>query len=407
MNSSPAELNVDNDIYLGVWRNWSNGRICGMTLTLSRRNGGLFTAFLALFVTVVGTHFWMIGCFFIHRYFASQHARDVLCHQQQAILRNAANSSSGLWSLSKICWAWRRRNSFAPYRRLLPSLLFALLTSMIFAVATIFSSDITASKGHEALLKGSNCGSLTIADASEANTFFEILPYVSQRMVLSLAYAQRCYNNNTNSQARDCSVIYKPRLHWTDDRNATCPFPGEDICLTNFNNLRLDTGYIESDRDLGINSPPGTKFLYRSLVGCAPVKTKGYAKGIVAKTYVNQTVFQYFYGELQNYEKNFTYAYAADQFYGPRFHDGIKASASSDYTLESVCYRFSSKCSADFVGLWGLTRVSTECRKKKTAIFIQYQLCRPTHPILFFCFYQQMVFNLSCKATIHGLLLTI
>lgn len=338
--------NIDNDIYLDVWTNWSNGRIRGMTLTLSRKNGVLFTAFLALFVTVVGTHFWRIGCVFIHRYFSSQRARDVLCHQQQAVLRNAVNSTSGLWTLLKICWVWRR-NGFASYRRLLPSLLFAVLTSMIFAVATIFSSDIVTSKGHEALLKGSNCGFLTIADVSEAKTFFEILPYVSQRMVLSLAYAQRCYNNNTNSRARDCSVIYKPRLHWTNHRNATCPFPGgEDICLTSSSNLRLDSGYIESDHDLGINSPPGTKFLYRNLVDCAPVKTKGYTKETLAKTYVNQTIFQYFYGELPNYDKNFTYEYAADHLYGPRFHDGIKASASSDYTLELVCYSFSSDCSA-------------------------------------------------------------
>lgn len=214
---------------------------------------------------------------------------------------------------------------------------------MVFAVATVFSSEIVIFQKHEALLKDSNCGSLTIADASEAKTFFEILPYVSQRMVLSMAYAQRCYNN-TNS--RDCSVIYKPRLHWTSDRNATCPFPGEDICLTSSSNLRLDSGYIESDRDLGINSPPGTKFLYRNLLDCAPVKTKGYTKKtiykpseeVLAKTYVNQTVFQYFYGELPNYDKNFTYEYAADPLYGPRFHDGIKASASSDYTLELVCY---------------------------------------------------------------------
>ena len=136
MDSPPAQLYTDDSVYLGVWTNWSRGRIRGATLTLSRRNGGLLTAFLALFVTLVGARFWRIGCFFIHRYFASEHARDALCHQRQAILRNAADSTSSHWDLLRACWAWRQYG-LAPYRSLLPSTLFAILTFMAFAVVRI------------------------------------------------------------------------------------------------------------------------------------------------------------------------------------------------------------------------------------------------------------------------------
>lgn len=338
MNTPPAQLYSDDDVYLGVWTNWSRGRVRGATLTLSRRNGGLLTAFLALFVTVVGTRFWRIGCFCIHRYYSSDHARDALCHQRQAILRNAANGTSGLWGLLRACWAWKG-SGLAPYRRFLPSTIFAILTFMAFAVATIFSSEITTSVGREVLLKGSNCGSLT-NDTSIDDYDVIVNPYISQRTALSVAYAQRCYNNYANP--RDCSLFYKPRLQWTTDRNATCPFPGEkDICLNNFDNLHLDSGYIDSDRDLGINSPPGTRFLYRSAIRCAPLKTEGYTKNttyvptvkIFAKQDMDRMVMQYFYGEIPD-DTNFTYQYAMDELVGPLYHDGIVGSASPDYTLQ-------------------------------------------------------------------------
>lgn len=213
-----------------------------------------------------------------------------------------------------------------------------MLTVMAFAVATIFSSEVTTSMGQEVLLRGFNCGSLNYLNDDGARDEFEstIQPYFSQRTALSMAYAQRCYVSNANS--RDCSVFYQPRLHWMAVRNATCPFPGgEDICLSNSSNLRLDSGYIDSDHDLGINSPPGTRFLYRSVAECAPLKTKGYARNAtyvpqLARDNVNQTVVQYFYDESP--DDNITYQYTLDSVIGPNYHDGIEKSAFSDYSLE-------------------------------------------------------------------------
>lgn len=338
MDSPSAQLVTDEDVYLGFWINWSRGRTCGATLTLNRRNGGLLTAFLALFVTVVGTRFWRLGCFCIHRYFSSEHARDALCHQQQAILRNAAESTSGLWTLLRACWAWRR-NGLSPSRRFLSSILFAILTFMVFSVATIFSSEIATSMGQEVLLRGSNCGYLS-QNITGLDDGIALQSYLSQRTALSMAYAQRCYNNNANS--RDCSILYKPRLQWTIDQNATCPFSGaEKICLSSSGNLHLDTGFIDSDRDLGINSPSGMRFLYRSAIDCAPLKTKEYTRKTSyapifetsAKGDTGRKVMQYFYGKSLDWT-NFTYQYATDGVIGPSVHDGIEASASSDFTLE-------------------------------------------------------------------------
>ena len=351
MSSSAAQLFSDNDIYLGFWTNWSHGRVRGTTLTLSRRHGGLLMAFLALFVATTGTRFWRISCFFIHRYLSSENARDAQYHQRQAILRNAANSTSGLWALLRTCWAWRR-NELAPYRRFLPSAFFALLTVMTFAVATIFSSEVSTAMGREVLLRGSNCGFLMI-DGNTAEDFAAgVGPYLRRRTVSSMAYAQRCYRETANP--RDCSIFIQPSLQWTADHNATCPFPGgEDICLSNSDNLRLDSGYIDSDRDLGINSPPHTKVLYRSVAECAPLKTKGYTANNtflgnkVNDTYVppnvgstgnstSREIIEYLYGRLLelDIDVNTTYRYFADGPMNSGFNGKLPLSGDSDYTLK-------------------------------------------------------------------------
>ena len=188
--------------------------------------------------------------------------------------------------------------------------------------------------------------------------------------------------------------------------------------MSSFSNFRLDSGYIDSDGDLGINSSPGRKFLYRSIVHCAPLKTKGYTKKTrytppekdPAKSFVNRTVFQYFYGEGQNYDghfTDFTYQYAEDPLIGPAVHNGIENSASSDYTLALVLYRFSRVAQltyhAIFTGHSGLPQMSTGRRGEMRALCFRYLLCRPTQPTLLFCFYQQMVFFLTGKATILGM----
>lgn len=206
--SSSAELFTGDDVYLGVWTNWSHGRIHGATLTMSRQNGGLLTAFLALLVGAAGTSFWKIGCFFIHRYFSSKDAADALYHQRQAILRNASNSQSGLVTLFQTCWA-RRRNSFASFWRFLPSIVFAISTFLGFVIAGIFSSAVATSMGQEVLLKNPNCGYLGL-NLDDIDQWMIWNPYLTKSTASSLNYAQRCYVKNANP--RDCAVFIRPSL---------------------------------------------------------------------------------------------------------------------------------------------------------------------------------------------------
>ena len=83
MNSSMMQSVTNDDVYLGLWINHSYGKIRGVTLTLTRRDGGLLIAFFALFVTIAGTEFWRISCFAIHHLLSSEHPRDGIYHQRQ------------------------------------------------------------------------------------------------------------------------------------------------------------------------------------------------------------------------------------------------------------------------------------------------------------------------------------
>ena len=96
------------DIYTGTWTDWSRGRILGGTLTTTSTHGGLLIAFLSLYVTVAGTCFWRIGCFVFHYVYSTEAPRDAFYHQRQAVLRNAANATTGITILFQMFFAWRR-----------------------------------------------------------------------------------------------------------------------------------------------------------------------------------------------------------------------------------------------------------------------------------------------------------
>lgn len=165
MDASLAMSNYD--VYTGVWTDWSRNQVFGVTLTTTRAYGSLLIAFLSLFVAVVGTNFWRISCFIFHYAYSTESPRDALYHQRQAILRNAANTTSGITSLFLVFNAWRKARpgnqsqaAVQLYRRILPLLAFSCLALVAFAVASTFLSRISTITENSVLLSGDNCGML-------------------------------------------------------------------------------------------------------------------------------------------------------------------------------------------------------------------------------------------------------
>lgn len=113
----------------------------GATITLSKRDGGFLTAFLALFVAMVGKSFWRLFCLTAHTVFSSSAAQNGLYHQRQAILRNSNESVAGFKSLTQLAWSWRHRSTKLSLK-MVPLMIVSAILMIGFYTAGIFSSKV-------------------------------------------------------------------------------------------------------------------------------------------------------------------------------------------------------------------------------------------------------------------------
>ena len=262
------------EVYLGHWTNWSRGKVLGSTITLSSRNGGLLTAFLAIFVAVAGTSFWRIASFVAHQRRSSRDPQDGLHQQQQVILRNSGAPSDALWNFMQLGWYWRK-SAERTSKRSASLTIMALLTMLFWLLAGIFSSDITKAAGNEVLLQPRTCG-MWNSSRVDFGVVIDGSTYKSLNDTMTAAgYARSCYENSRNKL--ECDQYVQPKIAWKVDENAPCPF-SENICIRSEQRAayKMDTGHINSHNGLGINSPELHRLDYRRVTTCSPITTKGY-----------------------------------------------------------------------------------------------------------------------------------
>ncbi|KAL9616477.1 MAG: hypothetical protein Q9160_008672 [Pyrenula sp. 1 TL-2023] len=301
-------------VHVGVWTNWSlGGQVTGSIITLNHRNGAFLTAFLALFVTFTGSKLWRIACFTLHQQLMSEKQQDGLYHQRQVVLRNALDEKVGLLSFLRLIWAWRHKAT-RPFYRLLPIIIFSFVIAAAFILAGIFSSKISSSMGNEVLISSPNCGLFGLNTSASTNTTAyqqaEILdPWNAEKITSYANYAQRCYSET--STITNCLPFVKVRLPSTVDQNASCPFQ-ETICRHRDGNIRLDTGYLNSQADLGLNAPLDHQFDLRIATHCAPLKSDNYKRTVYYS--VDKPYTEYFYGsQLPNGNKTASHTFMAEQ----------------------------------------------------------------------------------------------
>lgn len=188
--------------------------------------------------------------------------------------------------------------------RLLPIILTAFLISAAFGIASIFSSNVTNETLNQVLLKGTRCGTLDQDKGSLLQQLMVLQPWVADLASKYLNYGSQCYTNATSTDG--CNLYIKPRLPLMSTRGIDCPF-GEGICKSDNDNLRMDTGYLDSLEDLGINTEPRYRFQLRFVHTCAPIKTQGYTQDIVDPEYGD--VKRYLYGTAQNPRTVLNYTY--------------------------------------------------------------------------------------------------
>lgn len=293
--------------YLGIWFNQAYGAVTGATLTLNERDGGLLTAFLAIFVSATGAATWKLTRYSLHQFRARQEYQDALHHQQQAIFRNTDSPVGASWQLVQLTWYWRS-NATRYLMRTIPLAGLALLNLVLFGVAAVFSSHVAKASGNEILLRSPNCGFVNLTGlGSAANTVAYDTMDLNDTLTAA-AYERACYND-ANSPLQ-CGSFIQGQLRRTSKRNVPCPFSPEMCLLGDMTAYEMDTGLIDSHTALGINAPMKDRLQYRKVTVCSPLQTKGYRitindTDINSPTY-NDTLIQFFYGPFGG---NYTYEY--------------------------------------------------------------------------------------------------
>lgn len=272
----------------------------GATLTLSRTDGNYVLTFTSLFITFVSACFWNIVRLVMHRYYSTSAPRDALHHQEQAVLRNSPSAFDSFQALCELAWAWRHSaNGKRCFLRLVPGILTAAFVVIAFGIASGFSSQISSGIGNQVLLDGTAC---SIVEAAETgDTLWALLPYFSRLISDNANYAQQCYSTESSGMF-DCTSFVKPRLPSTLDTQAPCPF-ASDVCRSDSANIKLDTGYLDSNDHLGINAPQDERILFRTVMSCAPLSTEGYSRNTTSGT---EDYTAYIYGNKMS-GQNYTY----------------------------------------------------------------------------------------------------
>ena len=252
----------------------------GATITLPAIQGNFLIAFLALVVHAAGTQFWGILCFAFHQVRFAAGEGDAFHGQQQVILRNSTTDTSALFWLMQQAWSWRRKPCWSLMRSL-PLILVALLHILIFGAAGVFSSRVSQA-GNEVLLLDKFCGTY-IPGTNKPTTQFNqtdldaaaILTIFNQALEEDkLAYTRECYSGASSAGEASCQDLVSPRLQSKVNFSAPCPFQA-DVCKY-AGAMELDTGYINSELDLGINSRPEDRVWYRTVSTWVPMNVTNY-----------------------------------------------------------------------------------------------------------------------------------
>lgn len=253
----------------------------------------------------------------LHRCYSTPKPQDAFHHQRQIILRNSGSADSSLAELVRLQLAWRRRGRIL---WILPTALTALFCALAFTIAGGFSSQISSSTGSEVILDGTNAG--------QVNPILEIIDlplygsYMANKVNNGLNYVQQCYSDNS-SGLTDCKSFVKERIPSYINDTAPCPF-ANGLCRSNSSNLVLDTGYLNSHYDFGINAPPNERILLRQVLQCAPLTTTGRTIDFQDKKYGNRTLYNY--GGLNLGEGSTTnYTYMVDSLDSQYFVDETSA----------------------------------------------------------------------------------
>lgn len=310
-------------VYIGRWQDHSRSQILGDTITLDVRWGGYLIAALSTFVGLVGTSLWLLIALLIHQWRARPGKQDVLYFQRQAVYRNQGSPSGALWDMLRVCCAWGPRKPSAPYtngrkeprveRRFWRSCIFSLpplIVFLSFTAAGVFIGEVAGPtyETNNVRIKSSRCGFISYDTSTTEGYRAETLKFVNDT-IAGRQYAKTCYQ--PNATLGGCTLYPVQSLPYTA-KMVDCPFgadpSGQNSCNTGSGQaLQMDTGYLDTDRYLGINAAPANRVLLRNVVTCSPIRINEYVE-ILNTTDPSYPLLQYNMGEIVDVS-GYTYLY--------------------------------------------------------------------------------------------------
>ena len=294
-------------VYTGCWIDRSRGVLLGSTLTLSARNGGLLTSFIATFITVVGSQLWRIISFIIHQYLASEDPRDGIHHQRQVVFRNISSPLGASWMFLQQAKAWRKRTPEALLRTL-PWAALALVFWVASTTAAVFSAEVSKAAGNNRLIVSDHCGDWTFPDSGSQGQLSAYAQKVRNDTSLAAAYARACYTSDPDPL--QCRTYVRSTLAWASS-DTDCPFD-DSICQVreNARPYRLTTALLDSHHDLGINAPPDERVQVQKETICAPLVEDSFMTSF--NDSIRGQSLTYNYGTVSPSFTNVTYTYATN-----------------------------------------------------------------------------------------------
>lgn len=186
----------------------------------------------------------------------------------------------------------------------------------IFAVAGVFSAEVTKAPGNETLIRSPHCGVLfdDIEGTDKTAKGLSGLNFLlANDTIAATAYSRACYGNAPGGS--QCHQYAKPNIPWKQQTNVSCPF-SDGICEDNLT-FEMDTGFINSHDDLGVNTKTSDRIEYRKKTTCSILVKKGYVyfKNITDVTGELQQLVLYSYTNA-NFGDDGTYPYNLNDVVG-------------------------------------------------------------------------------------------
>lgn len=216
--------------------------------------------------------------------------------------------------LLKLSWFWKSKAK-GGFWRSIPLIILGAFHMMAFALAGLFSSRL-ATTADDVLVRSPYCGTFKWPDLPfedyNATTFDAAnAAAITERttVIWSSNYARECY---TDSQTIGCDFFTKPQIESSYIQSVGCPF-AEGLCLDPTDGvIRVDSGPIYSDYDLGINTRHEDAVVYRRAMTCAPIVTERFITNGTDPDLPDDQLVMYNYGRRVNetsITSDYTYSY--------------------------------------------------------------------------------------------------